>query len=236
MSNYRARPSRPDPSSSRDRAKAIAAVALVHAGMAALLLIRPDSIELSPEAPTPVLIEIAPPPPPPPPVEPRAGRTREEKGAAGKKADPTPVVAPPARIPAPTPLPAAPVAGTGSASTAGAAEAGTGPGAGGSGTGRGGGGIGVPARLVSGGLTRGDYRSIRGIARAASSGRARLAIIVGANGRVERCSIANSSGNAEIDATLCAIVQPRMRWAAARDTAGNPISVGIYYVATWQRY
>lgn len=235
MSNYRARPSRPD------RAKAIAAVAAVHAAMGALLLIRPDPADLRPQPLPMVLIDIAAPPPPsPPPVESRAGRAKEEQGAAGKKADPSPIVAPPARIPLPTPLPAAPIAGTGTAPTAGAADAGSGPGAGGSGSGRGGGGsgggIGVPARLLSGGLTRGDYRSIRGIASAATSGRARLAILVGPDGRVQRCSIANSSGNAEIDATLCAIVQPRMRWVAARDTAGNPISVGVYYIATWQRY
>ena len=236
MSNYRARPSRPD------RAKAIAAVVAVHAAMGALLLIRPDMVrDPPPDLPSTVLIDIQP-PAPPPPQAPQPGRARDEQGAAGKKAEPTQIVAPPPRLPAPTPLPAAPIAGTGSASTAGAAQSGDGPGAGGSGTGRGGGGsgggggIGVPARLISGGLTRSDYRSIRGVARAASSGRARLAIMVGPDGRVATCSIANSSGNSEIDATLCAIVQPRMRWAAARDTAGNPISVGVYYIATWQRY
>lgn len=240
MSSYRARPSRPAPSSRRDRAQAIAAVVAVHAAMGALLLIRPDAVRAPADLSPIVLIDIEPPAPPPPPVEPRAGRTRDEEGAAGKKANPTPVVAPPARLPAPTPIPAAPIAGTGTASTAGAAEAGSGPGAGGSGTGLGGGGsgggIGVQARLLSGGLTRLDYRTIRSLARDASSGRARLAIIVGPDGRVTSCSTANSSGNAEIDAMLCSIVQPRMRWAAARDTAGNPISVGVYYIATWRRF
>ena len=215
-------------------------MALVHVGMGALLLIRPTSLDMPADEPPIMLIDIAPPPPPPPPVETRAGRTREAEGAAGKKADPSPVVAPPPRIPLATPLPAAPVAGTGSASTSGAAEAGTGPGAGGSGSGRGGGGsgggIGVPPRLVSGGLTRRDYGSIRGLMGEGSSGQTRLAIMVGANGRVERCSIANSSGDPQIDATLCRIVQPRMRWVAARDTAGNPIRVGVYYIATWQRF
>lgn len=234
MSNYRARPSRPD------RAKALGAMTLVYAAMGALFLIRPDSPASRPQPPPTVLIDITPPAPPPPPVEPRAGRTRDDEGAAGKKADPTPVAAPPARLPVPTPLPAAPVAGTGSASTAGAAQSGNGPGAGGSGNGRGGGGngggIGTLARLLSGGLTRGDYRSIRELAGGVSSGQARLALTVGPDGRVTRCSIANSSGNGDIDAALCAIVEPRMRWTAARDTAGNPISVGVYYVATWQRF
>ena len=57
MSNYRARPSRPDPSSSRDRAKAIAAVVAVHAAMGALLLIRPDMVrDLPPDLPLTVQI------------------------------------------------------------------------------------------------------------------------------------------------------------------------------------
>ena len=230
MSSYRARP---------DRAKALGAMTLVYAAIGALLLIRPDPPAIHHPPPPTVLIDIEP-QRPPPPVEPRAARTRDDEGAAGKKADPTPVVAPPARLPAPTPLPAAPVAGTGSAPTAGAAQTGNGPGAGGSGAGRGGGGngggIGTLARLISGGLTRSDFRSIRDIARGASSGQARLAITVGPDGRVARCSIANSSGDPEVDAALCAIVEPRMRWAAARDIAGNPISVGVYYVATWQRF
>ena len=212
---------------------------LVYAAMGALLLIRQDAPPIRHQSPPPVLIDIAP-QRPPPPVEPRAGRTRADEGAAGKKADPTPVVAPPARIPVPTPLPAAPVAGTGNAANAGTAQSGAGPGAGGSGNGRGGGGngggIGTLARLISGGLTRSDYRSIRSIARGASAGRARLALIVGPDGQVARCSIANSSGNSDVDAALCAIVQPRMRWVPARDTAGNPISVGVHYVATWQRF
>ena len=234
MSQYRARPSRPD------RAKALGAMALIYAAIAALFLIRPDRPAMHQQPPPTVLIDITPPTPPPPPAQPRAGRTRDEEGAAGKKAEPTPVVAPPARLPAPTPIPAAPVAGTGAASTAGAADAGAGPGAGGAGNGRGGGGngggIGTLARLISGGLTRSDYRSIRGLAGGASSGQARLALSIGPDGRVARCSIANSSGNGQVDAALCAIVEPRMRWAAARDTAGNPISVGVYYVATWQRF
>lgn len=235
MSNYRARPSRPD------RAKAIAAVVAVYAAIGALLLIRPD-LALEPTRPAPtVLIDIEPPLPPPPPIEPQVGRTRDEQGAAGKKADPTPVVAPEPKIAVPSPqlLPAAQVAGSGSSPNSGATNAGTGTGGGGSGNGRGGGGpggggIGIEARLLSGGLSRSDYRSLRRLG--ASSGAARLAILVGPDGRVARCGVANSSGNAELDRALCAILEPRMRWASARDKAGNPISVQIYYVTTWQRY
>ena len=232
MSNYRARPSPPD------RAKAIAAVALVHAGMAALLLIRTDSLELTPEEPTPVLIDIAPPPPPPPPPpEPSAGRTREEEGAAGKEAEPTPVVAPPPRIPAPTPLPAAPVAGTGSATTAGAAERGTGPGAGGSGTGRGGGGtgggIGTEARLVGGNRSRLPSRLLRQFA--ADRGDAHLWLTIAATGRATDCSVLRGTGNSEVDQSLCELMIRQSRWTAARDRQGRPITVKTVYVATWSK-
>ncbi|WP_324808633.1 energy transducer TonB [Sphingomonas sp. LY29] len=235
MSIYRAQPSR------SDRAKAIAAVVAVHAALGALLAIRGTTPAAPVRPPPTVLIDIAV-PPPPPPVQSDPGRAREEEGAAGKKAEPSPIVAPdpPIRLPTPPPVPAAPIAGTGLAATAGAASAGTGPGAGGSGTGRGaggngsGGGIGSEARLLSGGLTRADYRSLRG--QAFSPGRARLALQIGEDGRVVRCSIANSSGNPDVDSALCDILEPRMRWAPARDMAGNPISVGLYYVATWQRF
>lgn len=232
MSSYRARPSRPD------RAKAIVAVVAVHVALAALILSGQSSLpEVAGRVRT-VLIDIEPPPPPPPVPDP--GRARDEEGVAGKKAEPTPVVAPQPKIvvPAKPPIPAAPIAGTGSSSSAGAASAGSGPGAGGSGTGRGGGGsggggIGVQARLLSGGLTRRDYRQLRGFG--PPSGQAVLAIMVGPGGRVESCAIADTSGDAGLDATLCAILQQRMRWAAARDTRGQPIPVRAYYVATWDR-
>ena len=78
---------------------------------------------------------------------------KEAAGAPAPKAEPTPVVAPPPRIPVQSPIPAAKVAGTGSASNSGASNEGTGTGAGGTGNGPGGGGYGdysrfTPARLV----------------------------------------------------------------------------------------
>ncbi|MDQ3143556.1 MAG: energy transducer TonB, partial [Pseudomonadota bacterium] len=97
----------------------------------------------------------------------------------------------------------------------------------------GGGGIGTEARLLSGGLTRSDYRRLRSYN--APEGRARLAIMVGTSGRVTGCQIANSSGDLALDSALCAILAPRMQWAAARDTSGTPIEVRVYYIATWDR-
>jgi len=235
MASYR------DPSTRADRAKAILAVAAVHLGMAAVLLLGSKNISLPTigQAPT-VLIDIALPPPPPPPQLPEpAAQPDREAGAAGRKAEPAPIVLPPLKIalPTPNPLPTAPVAGAGTAASAGAASAGTGLGAGGAGEGRGGGGagggIGEDARLISGGLTRRDYRDLRRFD--APGGRAMLAILIGPEGRVVECSTHRSSGDPALDAALCFILQPRMRWAPARDRSGRPLTVGLYYVATWGR-
>jgi protein TonB len=220
-------PSYRDPPSRSDRAKAITAVVMVHGVLAALILTSPRVAPQLAETVRTTLITITQPPPPPPPAVPEAGRAREEEGAAGKKAEPTPVVAPKPKIvvPARPPLPAAPIAGSGSAPSAGAAAAGTGPGAGGAGSGRGGGGtgdgggIGEDARLLSGGLTRRDYRRLRGFA--IPSGRAVLAILIGPDGRVAQCSTRQSSGDPRLDAELCAIMQPRMQWSPARDRSGR---------------
>lgn len=231
------------PSNRADRSKAILAAAMVHLGMAGLLLLEDNAAGppmTGQPATTLIDITIPPPPPPLPPPEP-AVKPDREAGAAGLKAEPTPIVLPPPRIalPAVNPLPAAPVAGSGSAASAGSASAGSGPGAGGAGDGRGGGGagegggIGENARLMSGGLNRHDYRYLRAFD--APSGRAVLAILVGPDGRIVECSTRQSSGNPALDAALCAILQPRMRWAPARDRGGRPLTVGIFYTAVWSR-
>ncbi len=237
MASYRNSPTR------TDRAQAITAVAAVHLGMAGLLLLGRDAAgpPTPAQAPTQLIdITLPPPPPPPPPPEP-AAKSEREAGAAGRKAEPAPIVLPPPRIalPALNPLPVAPVAGNGSANSAGAASAGAGPGAGGSGEGRGGGGggggegIGADARLLSGGLNRRDYRYLRSFA--APSGRAVLAILIGPGGRVIECSTRQTSGDAALDAALCDMLQSRMQWAPARDRGGRPLTVGIIYTAVWSR-
>jgi protein TonB len=228
-----------DPPSRAERVRAIAAVIAVHGALAALVLTG-SNIAQSPagEAPTEIFDVTLPPPPPLPPPEPkREAAAPRDAGSEGKKA--APIVAPPARLPPTNPLPAAPVAGSGNAPTAGAGTLGTGPGAGGSGSGPGGGGtgtgggIGEDARLLSGGLGRGDYRRLRAFA--SPSGRAVLALLIGPDGRVSQCSTRQSSGDPSLDASLCQILQPRMRWAPARDRAGRPLTVGIYYTAVWSR-
>ena len=225
-----------------DKAKAIIGVIAVHAALAALVLTGQQPLPRTIENARTVLIDIAePPPPPPPPPPPDTGRVAEEEGAAGKKAEPSPVVAPKPKIvvPAPQPVVAAPVAGTGSASSAGAASAGTGTGAGGSGSGRGGGGsgggggIGTEARLLGGHRARLPSRLLRQFA--ADRGYAHLLLTVADTGRVADCSVIQTSGNPQVDQALCDLMVRQSRWAAARDTQGRPITVKVRYTAIWSK-
>lgn len=235
MPSYRADPS------PRDKAKAIAGVFAVYAVIVGAVLTMPaDSpLRLGGSRPT-VLIDIdEPPEPPPPDVQP--GKADKEEGAAGKKAEPAPIVVPKPRIELPTPPPiaAAPVAGTGSAMTAGAAASGTGPGAGGAGAGHGGGGsgggggIGTEARLLGGNSSKLPSRLLRQFT--AERGYGLLLLAISESGRVSECSVLQSTGSTEVDQALCSIMLEKSRWSAARDRRGNPIPVKVRYTATWRK-
>jgi protein TonB len=231
MPSYRARPSRPD------RAKAIAAVIAVHAALGAMLLLsNPHAVSTIAEGVPTVLIDIEPPPPPPPP-ERQADRAREDEGAAGKKAEPTEIVAPkpPIVLPAKPPVAAAPVAGTGISPNAGASTAGSGTGSGGSGSGRGGGGRGdfsgyTPARLTRNIGDR-DYRALA--AGRLPAGSAIVALKVQANGLPSECRVVRSSGDAMVDAGLCPLLGRKLRFRPAMDDGGRPIPYSLQYVANW---
>jgi protein TonB len=230
---YRAEPTR------SDRAKAIASVAAIYAAMiAAMLLVRTDTSPRTVESTPPVLIEIEEPPIPPP--EPDPGKAREEEGAAGKKDEPTPIVAPEPKIilPAKPPVAAAPVAGAGLSPNAGAATAGTGPGAGGSGTGRGGGGSGggglaSEARLLGGNSAKLPSRLLRQFT--TDRGYGYLLLTVTEAGRVSDCSVLQSTGYEPVDQALCDLMIRQSRWAAARDRQGQPVTVNVRYTATWSK-
>jgi protein TonB len=228
MSSYRAEPSRPD------RAKAIAAVMAVYAVIiGAMLMVRTDTSPRTMDTTPPVLIEIVEPPPPPP--EPHPGQERREEGAAGKKADPTPVVMPKPKIivPAQSPIPAAPIAGTGSSPNAGAATAGAGPGAGGTGSGRGGGGAGGGSRAewLSGGLRNSDYP--RSALRDKLQGRVSVRFTVLISGRIADCRVIASSGSSILDATTCRLLTERLRFRPAMNSAGVPIQSELGSDYTW---
>lgn len=233
MSSYRGTADAPS------RAKAIAAVIAVHAALAAAILtgLNVDMAERVIERLQTIDIRLPPPPPPEPPPPPARDEKKVEleEGAAGKKADPTPVVAPKPRIPVQSPIPAAPVAGTGSAPTAGAADYGTGTGAGGSGSGRGGGGDYskfTPARRISKIPDR-EYRRLAatGIRR----GSVGVTIKVNTDGSVSNCRVARTSGDSSIDALMCQLTIRYVRFRPALDDRGRPVAQDITFYPNWYR-
>ena len=234
MSSYRGTANRPD------KAKAIAAVVLVHAALATAILtgLNVHTVRRAVEQLKTInVLEPPPPPPVPPPPAPRPQQKKEPAAAPAPKAEPTPVVAPQPRIPVQSPIPAAKVAGTGSSASSGASTAGTGTGAGGSGTGRGGGGYGdfsrfTPARLVSN-IPNSEYRQLASTG--IRSGSVGVLILVNRDGNVSNCRIARSSGDPSIDGLVCQLTVRYVRFQPARDPEGRPVAQDITYFPNWRR-
>ena len=233
MSSYRGTAERPE------KATAIAAVVVVHVLIGIVILSGLDvrNVRQAVERMTTIAINEPPPPPPVPPPKPapKPQAMKKPEGAAAKKAGPTPVVAPPAKLPMPSPIPAAKVAGSGTSANSGAALAGSGTGSGGSGTGTGGGGTAdysrfTPARLVRN-LTRGDYHALAGGRMPA--GRAMVSLRVEPSGLATNCRVRRSSGDPYVDAGLCPLITSRLRFLPALDDHGRPIAYQLDYVATW---
>jgi protein TonB len=234
MSSYTGTADRPD------RAKAIAAVIAVHAALAFGILTGLD-VKIVGQAVEQLKtfdFRERPPPPPPPPEppfqpQPRPKQARLEEGAAGRKANPSPIVAPKPRLPVPSPIPAAPIAGTGSGTTAGAANSGTGTGAGGSGIGRGGGGDYsgfTPARRVSRIPDR-EYRRLA--ATGIASGSVGVTIKVNTDGGVSNCRVARTSGDSSVDALMCQLTLRYVRFSPARDASGRPVAQDVTFFPNW---
>jgi periplasmic protein TonB len=233
MSSYTGTAGRPD------RAKAIAAVIAVHLCLAVAILtgLNVRMVGQAVEVLKTFDIREPPPPPPepPPPPRPKPKPAKLEEGAAGKKANPTPIVAPKPRIPVPSPIPAAPIAGTGSATRSGAANYGTGPGAGGAGNGPGGGGDYsrfTPARRISRIPDR-EYRNLA--ASGLQSGTVGVTIKVATDGSVSNCRVARSSGNPSADALMCRLTLRYIRFSPARDPYGRPVAQDVTFYPNWWR-
>ena len=232
MSSYRGTADRPD------QAKAIAAVFIVHAILGAVILagLNVHSIRQTAERMITLDIREPPPPPPvpPPPPQPRPKKAELDEGAAGKKANPSPIVAPKPRIPVKSPLPAARVAGTGSATTSGAADYGTGNGAGGSGSGRGGGGDYskfVPARRITKIPDR-EYRRLS--ATGINEGSVGIEIKVNIDGTPSNCRIARTSGDRSIDSLMCDLTLRYIRFSPALEH-GRPVAQDVTFYPNWYR-
>ena len=228
------------PADGTDRAKAIAAVAVVHIGLAAIILtglnVRISSSSFD-GLKTFDIVDQAPPPPEPPPTA-RSERARNEEGAAGERAEPAPVVAPEPRIevPAQPPVAAAPVAGTGTASRSGAAQAGSGTGAGGTGSGRGGGGSGdfsgyTPAQRISR-IPNREYRRLVQVS-GRRTGSVGITLKVNVDGTPSNCRVARTSGSSQVDSLMCRLALDHVRFRPARDADGRPVAQDITWYPDW---
>ena len=220
----------------RDRARSVAATAAIHLALGAALLAG-LTLEVDRTADDALkTFDVVPPATRPPPVPDRLEPTATDRPSpAGKQADPSPILAPPERLPSPKTIAAAPAAGPGSSSNAGATASGSGTGAGGTGDGgrgAGGGGIGTDAQMLGGYRGRVARQLLRPFA--GDHGYAHLVLTIADTGQVTACSVIQSSGSAAVDQAFCEIVG-QSRWSPARDAAGRPISVKKRWTATWRK-
>lgn len=237
-----------------DRKKAMVLVAALHAALGAGLVLGlagdpvrrvAETLQSSPVEPL-TIEELE----PPPPIRARAPAPRDEAAPPNLRAQPAPIVAPPALRPLPVRSPVrtserrAPVEGADRTAGA-AAVAGPGTGAGGTGEGFGGGGLGGDGtgggggmasgpRLLGGNSARVPQRLLQRFA--VNRGEALLALTIGTQGRVTACAPIRGSGNPELDFELCQLMLSRSRWAPALDGNGRPITAQLQYTATWNRY
>jgi periplasmic protein TonB len=172
--------------------------------------------------------------------------TPDPEGAASaanikKSSAPFEAPKPLVKIPPRKPLPAAPKAGKGRDNDAGTAETpGTGTGAGGVGSGfgsgnggdgTGGGGVASRAKLISGRIKNSDYP--KSATTAKQGGTVTAHFTVGTDGRASNCRVVKSSGNADIDATTCRLIEQRFRYEPARNRAGQPITDVTGWQQSW---
>lgn len=235
--------------SAGDRIKAGAAVLLIHAimGYALLTGLGVAPVPLTRDAALTLFTVLPEPPrPEPKPVAPapRQQSPRKEGAAAPPniRSKPKDIAAPPpiVRTPVPPPLILPPRAANGPDLTQGAAQRpGPGTGAGGSGDGTGsgdagdgdGGGGGTPPRLISGRIRDSDFP--RSLAEAGVGGTVGVRYVVEVNGRVTRCAVTRSSGNMELDAITCRLIEQRFRYRPSRDDYGDPVPSVIVENHSW---
>lgn len=202
----------------RARFGAAALVMALHAAALWLLLRAPAPVPGTVGEAALATFDVRDPPPPPPPDVRRptpAPAPARAEAPSGPRA-PTIVMAP--AIPLPLPVIAIPPAGGNAVAGAGSGSGRIGSGNGGGGDGGGGG---TPARLLKGAIRARDYPGEARRMKAEGSVTVRFTVDV--DGRVRNCTVAQSSGNAALDATTCRLIAARFRYAPARDAARRPI-------------
>lgn len=232
----------------RERSIAAVGVAVLHVALGYLLVmgLAPELVRRVREPLT--LFDLAVPPPPPPPVLPKRLKSADSRktGAAAppaREARPSEIVAPPVPPPPiPPPILAAPVAGLDVQPASGAAKVdgpgtggggrGEGTGSGGYGAGQGGGGRGTFAEQIAGRIYDRDYP--RAAARAGIGGTVWVRYVVTPKGRAQDCRVTRSSGNADIDAVTCRLIEKRFRYRPGTDEAGRAISSVVEEDHHWE--
>jgi TonB family protein len=89
--------------------------------------------------------------------------------------------------------------------------------------------VGSAAQLIGGGPTKVDNPRGRYV------GSVIVQFTVQADGRVSNCGPVRGSGNADLDALTCRLVEERMRFKPALDAQGNPVASTAHARYEWGR-
>jgi protein TonB len=222
----------------RERAYALAAAAIIQAGLGAVLL---SGFRIDITRPRDVVqrlidVTLAKPPPPKPPVPPPPPKPQHHEAAApktepaklGGSPGPRPAHAPPSVTPVVAVKPTAAPSGGGTG-TGPALGSGAGGGTGGNGYGADDGG--TDLEHIAGEILPSDYPPELG--RARIGGRVTVTLTVEPNGRVSACRLTRSSGVPELDSLTCRIMQQRFRFRPSTDRYGRPIRDEVDWDHDW---
>ncbi len=227
------------------RVRAAAVSVLIHALLGYLLLagfgFAPGVTSV---ARTLALITLRPPPPPHEILRPHPKRSTRRSGAASApnvRSRATPIVVPPKPVPTKVPQVVATLTKSDQTdrTTGNAPIAGPGTGSGGRGTGTGNGDAGdgsgdggeIPPRQVKGRIKNSDYPASAG--ESGASGTVSVRYTVEIDGRADHCIITRSSGNADLDATTCRLIEARFRFNPSRDARGRAVTSTIVEDHEW---
>jgi protein TonB len=224
----------------RERAYALAAVAVVQLALAYALLsgFRVDIARASEIVSQLIEVSLPRPPVPTPPPEPLRPEPDHHTSSA-PRAEPKPLGGSLGPQPAPAPLSIAPVVAVRPLAAPSGGGTGTGPamgkGAGGGSGGQGYGdsdGGGTDLELIAGEITPRDYP--RHLREAGIGGTVGILFTVGVNGRVTRCTVTRSSGAPELDALTCRLIQQRFIYRPGTDRYGRPVSDEVEGEHEWE--
>jgi periplasmic protein TonB len=210
----------------RERAYALAAVAIIQIGLGAALLsgFHVDVSRTGDIVQRLIDVTLPKPPPPQPPVQlPKPARHQ----AAAPKAAPAKLGGSPGLKPAHAPPSVTPVISVKPSAVPSGGGTGAGPALGaGAGGGIGGNGYGADEggtdlEQIAGEIFSSDYP--RDLREAGIGGRVGVLFTVEPNGRVGRCTITRSSGVPELDSLTCRLIQQRFVYRPSTDRYGRPI-------------